>query len=966
MSSERWRRVEDLYHAALELQGDERERFLEEKCGDDPTLLEEVRTLLLHGAATTAFFDTPATELGTYGLDEKQSLIGTHLGAYEITALVGVGGMGRVYRAHDARLGRDVAIKILDERFTARFEREVRAVAALNHPNICTLHDIGPNYLVMEFVEGHSLATRLTQRPLAPGLVLHYGIQIAEALSAAHDKGIVHRDLKPENVLVTARDHLKLVDFGLALIRELHDTTGTGSAPGASSVTQPGAILGTLAYMSPEQVRGESTDSRTDLFSLGVLLYEAATGTRAFARTSPAETIAAILKEEPPAIEGDPELDAVVRRCLVKDVEGRAQTANEVGVALRAIALTRTTDRPGMVRHDAGAAGSIPSHPQLHGATTMGAASGPSDAAEPILTQHRRTLVWQMAALGVVLAAAAAVVIMWRADSFVRNPIATAQFQRLTDFNGTEQAAAISRNGSFVAFLSDRDGQMDVWVTQIGTGQFVNRTRGRARDIVNSSVRALGFSPDGTLVTFWARALGSKPGDISVWAMPTLGGDPKPYLEGTAEFDWTADESRLVYHTPGPGDPMFVRNRGENKDQPIFTAPNNLHAHFPLWSPDEDFIYFVQGNAPDHMDIWRINPSGGMAEQLTRHNSRVSYPIAWNRRTLMYLATDSSGSGPWLYSLDVSRREAYRVSSGVDRYTSLAASADGRRLVLTLASPKGTFWRVQLGEAPFDASGATPIPLTTAGGFSPRLGQGYLLYASSKGTSHSIWRLVNGTTTEIWSAPEARIIGGPEIEPGGERIAFSIEQGSKTVLYVMNADGTGARAVTESLQLEGSPAWAPNGQAITTAANVNGTPQLFTVSLDGSTKSLVTDYSIDPAWAPDGEMVVYSGPDIGTTFSMKAANTSGPVSLPNLTLTRGARRVRFLPERRALVVMRGEVQHKNLWLIDLETGGERQLTDVSAGFHIRDFDVSPDGSQIVLERVEEDSDIVLLEMRDEQ
>jgi serine/threonine protein kinase/Tol biopolymer transport system component len=963
MSFERWRQVEDLYHAALELQGDERERFLEEKCGGDPLLLEEVRTLLLHGGATTAFFDTPATELGTYGTDQKQSLIGTRLGAYEITDLVGIGGMGRVYRAHDARLGRDVAIKILDERFTARFEREVRAVAALNHPNICTLHDIGPNYLVMEFVEGRSLAIRLMQRPLAPGLVLHYGIQIAEALSAAHDKGIVHRDLKPENILVTAKDHLKLVDFGLALIRELHDTTGTAAA-GASGVTQPGTILGTLAYMSPEQVRGESTDSRTDLFSLGVLLYEAATGKRAFARTSPAETIAAILKEEPPAIEGDPELDAVVRRCLVKDVEGRAHTANEVGVALRAIASMRGVDKPGFVSHDGGTASSLPSLPQPRGATTMGAASGPSDA-EARRTQHRRTFVWQMAALGVVLAAAAALMILWRSDSFVRNPIASAQFQRLTDFNGTEQAAAISRNGSFVAFLSDRDGQMDVWVTQIGTGQFVNRTRGRAKDVVNASIRTLGFSPDGTLVTFWARAMGAKPGDISVWALPTLGGDPKPYLEGTAEFDWTADQSRLVFHTPGPGDPMFVRNRGENTDQPIFTAPNNLHAHFPLWSPDQDFIYFVQGNAPDQMDIWRISPRGGMPEQITHHNSRVSYPIAWNRRTLMYLATDSNGSGPWLYSLDVLRRESYRVSSGVDRYTSLAASADARRLVLTLASPKGTFWSVQLGDTPFDASDATPIPLTTAGGFSPRIGRDYLLYASSKGTSHSIWKLADGTTTEIWSAPEARIIGGPEIEPGGQRIAFSIEQGSKTVLYVMNADGTGARAVTESLQLEGSPAWTPNGQSITTAANVNGTPQLFSVSLDGSTRPLVMDYSTDPAWAPDGEMVVYSGPDIGTTFSMKAANTSGPVSLPNLTLTRGARRVRFLSERRALVVMRGEVQHKNLWLIDLATGGERQLTDVPADFQIRDFDVSPDGSQIVLERIEEDSDIVLLEITDD-
>jgi Tol biopolymer transport system component len=314
----------------------------------------------------------------------------------------------------------------------------------------------------------------------------------------------------------------------------------------------------------------------------------------------------------------------------------------------------------------------------------------------------------------------------------------------------------------------------------------------------------------------------------------------------------------------------------------------------------------------------------------------------------------------------MSRRETHRISSGLDRYTSLAASADGRRLVLTLASPKGTFWRVALGPTPFNASGAAAIPLTTAGGFSPRLGSGYLLYASSKGTSHSIWKLANATATELWSAPDARIIGGPEIEPREQRVAFSVEQGGKTVLYVMNSDGTGARAVTDSLQLRGAPAWTPDGQSITTAASVNGTPQLFTVSLDGAATPLVSEYSIDPAWATSGEMVVYSGPDIGTTFTVKAANTSGPVSLPNLTLTRGARRVRFMPERRAIVVMRGEVQHKNLWLIDLATGLERQLTNVPADFNIRDFDVSPDGSEIVLERVEEDSDVVLLELNNRQ
>ena len=198
-----------------------------------------------------------------------------------------------------------------------------------------------------------------------------------------------------------------------------------------------------------------------------------------------------------------------------------------------------------------------------------------------------------------------------RTEYFWRNPIADARFQTVTDFDGVEQAAAVSRDGQFVAFLSDRDGQMDVWVTQVGSGQFHNLTRGSTPELVNPSIRTLGFSPDGSLVTFWVRKPdGSSGGDISIWAVPTLGGQPKPYLEGVAEFDWSHDGSRLAYHTPGPGDPLFVSDGSRQpEDRPIFTAPAGLHSHFPLWAPDAAFIYFVQGSLPDKLDIWRIRSS---------------------------------------------------------------------------------------------------------------------------------------------------------------------------------------------------------------------------------------------------------------------------------------------------------------------------------------------------------------------
>jgi Tol biopolymer transport system component len=570
--------------------------------------------------------------------------------------------------------------------------------------------------------------------------------------------------------------------------------------------------------------------------------------------------------------------------------------------------------------------------------------------------------------LVVVIAALAIGVVLWlhQTEYFWRNPIAGARFQTVTDLDGVAQAAAISRDGHFVAFLSDRDGQMDVWVTQAGSGEFHNLTRGSAPEVVNPLVRALGFSPDGSLVTFWGRKKGSSSsGDISVWAVPTLGGQPRPYLEGVAEFDWSHDGSRLVYHTPGPGDPLFVSDGSRRSEgPPIFTAPAGLHCHFPLWAPDSAYIYFVQGALPDKLDIWRIRPAGGAPERITSHAGRVTHPVLLDRRTLMYLASDPDGSGPWLYSMDVERRIPHRLTSGLDRYTSLAASADGRRLVVTQASPKRTLWRLRLADSGGEASAAARISLTTGTGFSPRQGPDYLLYISATSTSESIWKLTNGTGTELWSGPGARIFGGPAISTDGRTIAFSVQQHEQKLLYVMQADGTNARIVTNSLDLQGAPAWAPDGQSITSSAEDHGVPHLFRIPVDGhAPAAFVREYSVDPAWAPDGRFAVYSGPDIGTTFSVKGVTAVAAAQpLPALTLTRGARHLTFLPGGRALLFLQGEIQHKNLWLMDLESGAKRQLTNLAPDFDIRDFDISPDGREVVLERLQERSDVVLLDL----
>jgi len=568
--------------------------------------------------------------------------------------------------------------------------------------------------------------------------------------------------------------------------------------------------------------------------------------------------------------------------------------------------------------------------------------------------------VWLVSLAVVILLATAALRWAQETERFWRNPLDEVKFQNLTDFDGTEQAAAVSRDGKFVAFLSSRDGQPDVWVTQAGSGPFHNLTRGNAPELVNPSIRVLGFSPDGSLVTFWARNPAGESGKIGIWAVPTLGGEPRPYREGVAEFDWSHDGSRLAYHTPASGDPLFVSDDGAPPGGPIFTAPAGLHSHFPLWAPDDRFIYMVYGALPDKLDIWRIKPAGGTPERITSHASHVSHPVLLNRRTLMYLASDSDGSGPRLYSIDVERRLPHRLTFGPDRYTSLAATADGKRLVVTRAIPKSTLWRMRIGDAGAPIR-MTSTPATTT---SPRLGPDYLLFVHSTPNTASVWKQANGADAELWRGDGAQIIGTPCISPDGVHIAFAVRQRSKALLYVIQADGTNARVVSDSLDLRGSPAWSPDGRSITVAANEQGIPHLVEVPLEGGSPTvLVRDYSVDPAWQPSGRFVVYSGPDIGTTFSVKAVAPGGAAyTIPRLTtLTRGARHLKFLAGG-GLVFLRGGIGHKDIWVIDSETGAERQLTNLPADFDIQDFDISSDGHEVVLERLQEHSDILLLDL----
>ena len=590
------------------------------------------------------------------------------------------------------------------------------------------------------------------------------------------------------------------------------------------------------------------------------------------------------------------------------------------------------------------------------------ASTGPS---APLLRTRRRVSGWVLSAI-VLLAAAVGAWLAEQSGYFWSNPLADAEFRPVTDFGGSESAASISRDGTSIAFLSNRDGRMDAWLTRAGSGDFQNLTRGRLPELVNPSIRTLGFSPDGASVLVWARQRdGSRSEDINIWAVKGTGDAPlQPYLAEAAEFDWSRDGKRLVYHTTAPGDPLFVRDASGGPARMIFVGAAGVHCHFPIWSPDNEFIYFTRGVPPDAWDIWRIRPTGGAPERITSHDSLVTHPVLIDARTLVYLATDHDDSGPWLYVMDLTRRVPVRVSAGIERYTSLAASADGRRLVVTAAHSKPSLWRVPIREPMVNEAAARRTVLPTGNGRSPRLDAESLVYVATKGEREGIWKLAGETATELWSAPHTRVIGAPAVAPDGRHIAFSAAEGARKQLYVMNADGKDARVLNRTLNLRGTLAWSPDGQSLVSAAIHEGEPRLFKFPIQGDAPSLlVSEYSIDPAWSPDGRFLVYDGPDVGTTFPLRAAAADGrPYALPTLLLTRGAR-VAFLPGSHALLILRGEIERKNFWLVDLETGTQRQLTDFGRDFVIRDFDIAANGTEIVFDRVQQSSDVVLIERR---
>src|SRR2546422_4134972 len=594
-----WQRVTELFDEALERAPEERSEFLKSACAGDDVLLREVESLLAQHDADTGFLESPAVAAVADEIGEKGEppRIGKKFGHYRIEAMLGRGGMGEVYLAQD-KLGRKVALKLLTKRFPgdksgiARFQQEARTLLALNHPHIVTIYDIdqieGVYYIASELVEGKTLRQRLDEGDLPLHDLLEIAIQVVTALTAAHEKGIVHRDIKPENIMIRRDGFVKVLDFGIAKLTENYATTESEAPTIKQIQTAKGMVIGTAPYMSPEQARGLKVDARTDIWSLGVVIYEAVAGRKPFSGDTTPDVINSVIEKTPPpltryASEVPEGLEWIVSRALRKEKETRYQTANELLTDLRElrtkVELAKATASETPDRATSGT--------HATAASLTGAPPSTSSAEYVVneIKRHKTVASVVVALLALGLAGISYGIYKWVAKQSKPAPsFQSAKFKRLTT-SGKASDAAISPDGKWVAHVKSDAGQQSLWLRQVAT---MSDTQ-----IVPPSQQnyyGITFSKDGDYIYY---ALGERNNPAhTLYQVPVLGGASRKVIENVASpVSLSPDGARLAFtrlNAPGGETALVVANADGTGERPVAVRklPNNFSTGGPSWSPD--------------------------------------------------------------------------------------------------------------------------------------------------------------------------------------------------------------------------------------------------------------------------------------------------------------------------------------------------------------------------------------------
>jgi eukaryotic-like serine/threonine-protein kinase len=880
MTPDRWQQIERLYYSALELEESQRASYLRSACAGDESLVKEVESLLAQEKGAPGFLEAPAIEVAAKILndDHDRSLLERQMGSYQILSLLGAGGMGAVYQAHDTKLGRSVAIKVLPSAFAqdperlARFQREARMLASLNHPNIATIHGLeqsdGVHYLVMELVPGETLAERVNAGPLAVKEALKIANQIAEALEAAHEQGVIHRDLKPANVKVTPEGRVKVLDFGLAKAFAGDADVDVSQAP---TLSQDGRILGTPAYMSPEQARGKRVDKRTDIWSFGCVLYELMTGKRAFRGATTQDTIAAVLEREPnwevlPAVP-PAQIRTLLIRCLQKDPQRRLHDIADARIEIEEVLATP------------------PSREQ---------SSSLNRVSRPKLQQA--IIPWGVAAVLATVALFLTIALFRRAPAETRPIRFTIGPPEKGSFNPNPILLAISPDGSKLAFIAaDASGKQQLWIRALDSpaAQPLPGTENADKPFWSADSRFVGFYAEGKLKKI---AVTGGAVQMLVESPTSTGGTWS--AEGIVLF--TASLPRTIYRVSVAGGTATPVTTLDDSRQETFHG-------FPYFLPDgKHFLYFALSAKTENDAIYVGSLDSKDRKLILNANSNAVYAspgyILFSREgTLMAQPFDAermqltgepvpiaegvqfdARNGMAAFAASNNGVLAYRVGGGsppsklvwVNRngveqalaasphsYSFPRLSPDGRRLAVDIVEQDEAthVWLYDLFRetlTPFTFEGTLNQPPA----WTPD-GKRIAFRSNKEGTRTNIfWQLADGSgglerlrTSEFAAIPRS-------FSPDGQLLAFfEFNPATAQDIWVLRLNDRQARPFLQTKFNETDPAFSPDGHWLAYRSDKSGRPEIYVQPYPGpgGEWQISTAGGMEPVWNPNGRELFY-------------------------------------------------------------------------------------------------------------
>ena len=921
---------------------------------------------------------------------------GTKLGRYEIRSHIGAGGMGDVYLARDTELDRTVALKVLpvsvatDEQRMRRFVQEAKAASSLNHQNIITIYEIGnagsTRFIATEFVDGVTLRQKLRRGRLSFNETLDIGIQIATGLAAAHEAGIIHRDVKPENVMLRNRDgFVKLLDFGLVKLTEVSRSDTDTEAPTRALVnTDAGTVMGTVVYMSPEQARGKPVDERTDIWSLGVILYEMATGVAPFAGETSADVIAAIVKTDPAPItrfvpDAPAKLDEIIAKALEKDKDERYQTIKDLLVDLRR--LKKKLDFETEVERSVTPDSSQAVHPSTAATVTQtGSHTATLDSVRPTssaeylvseLKQHKKSVFLVVVGVPILLGA---ILFLWSRMPKERPPATSAmKITKLTSGGRVNNilidgSTSISPDGKYVVYTLIDAGKVSIWVRQISTGSDV-------QIVPPSDLRNAGttISNDGEFV-YYIGINRDNPGG-SLFQIPLLGGTPKKVMSRVrTAISFSPDGSQFAFlrESDFAEQILMIANADGTGERALATRKGNdwFSGEGLSWSPDGKFIACGIGTdtGGTYMTVAGYSVVDGTQKPLTskKWNGEVRRVVWLKNGSGIVTPIVESHQGTQIWFISQPDGEAKRITNDLNGYGSVSfgVSGDSKTIVTVQSKPSYQIWTSLFGEP-----NAQPIQVTHgesdgSGGldWSP---DNRIVYFTNTGESRELLT-VKLDGTEMHSLLKvSENASDPSLSPDGKTVFFMSMRSGTPHIWRMNTDGTDLKQLTSGDSADFQPTVSPDGKWILFCSWRSGTQVLWKVPSEGGEAERLTEVPTPLAKiSPDGKLIatvqfVKGSAPLWQLAVAPMDGSSAPkiiVPPPHFNL-QGS--IAWTPDSRSIIVKSDQGGVGNLWTQPIDGGAPKQITHFTSDL-ISNFSLSRDGKRLAISRGYSNLDVVLI------